>query len=168
MIDDARRPGPDDRTAKAGIRAATREDVPSLEVLRRQALEAGLTGTYDQSEIAPLVATPDDRLPDWVASAETVVLVAATDITPIGFGAYDPAPGRVLGLYTAPAYQGRGCASAILDRFEARARADGHRRLRVAAPLTAVSFFEARGFERRDRLERAGITRIDLEKPISR
>lgn len=150
------------------IREATASDVPSLEIVRQQAIEAGFTGRYDRSEFVDLVATPDDRLPDWIDASETLVLVAETDVTTVGYGAYAPSSGRILALYTAPAYQGEGCATELLDRFEARARTDGRERLRATVPLNAVEFFRNRGFERRERTERDGIAQVAVVKPLSR
>lgn len=150
----------------SAIREATRADVPSLEVVRQQAIEAGFTGWYDRSEFADLVATPDGRLPDWIDGSETLVLVAETDVTTVGYGAYARSSATVLALYTAPAYQGEGCATELLDRFERRARRDGRERLRATVPLNAVGFFRDRGFERRERTDGDGIARV-VVKPLS-
>lgn len=149
------------------IREATPGDVPSLDVIRGQAMEAAFTDHYPRSEFADLVATPDDRLHDWIASADTLVLVVETDVTLTSFGAYEAPAARVLALYTAPEYQEEGRASALLRRFERRARDDGKDRLRATVPLPAVDFFARRGFERRRSTERNGISAVALAKPLS-
>lgn len=150
------------------IREATIEDVPSLEVIRKQAIEAGFTDHYPRSEFADLIATPDDRLRAWIESPDALVLMAETDVTPVGFGAYEVPTARVLALYTAPEYQGEGCASALLERFERRARDDGKDRLRATVPPNAAGFFDRRGFDRRRTAERDGLAMAVWVKPISR
>lgn len=148
------------------IRPATPADVPSLQVVRQQAIEAGFSAHYPRSAFADRVAAPDDRLPAWIESATATVLVAETDVTAVGFGAYDAECARVLALYSAPEYAGRGCASAILDRFERRARDDGRTRLRATVPKNALGFFERRGFERRRATERDGLAMAEMWKPV--
>ncbi len=150
------------------IRRADPMDVPSLDVIRRQALEAGFTDQYRRSDFVDLVATSDDRLSDWVAADETLVLVVATDFTPAAFGVYEIDSARILALYTAPEYQGGGRASALLDRFERRARTDGKRHIRAVVPSNAVDFFERRGFEPRRVDERDGLSMVVVSKPITR
>lgn len=149
------------------IRPATTADVPSLQVVRQQAIEAGFSAHYPRSAFADLVATPDDRLAGWIASAVVVVLVAETDVTTVAFGAYDAERAEVLALFTAPEYEGRGCASAILDRFERRARDDGRPRLRATVPKNALGFFERRGFERHRTTDRDGLTMAELRKSLT-
>lgn len=149
------------------VREAVPADVPSLDVIRQQAMEAGFTEHYSRSDFAGLIATPDDRLHDWIASTDTLVLVAETDITPIGFGVYETPSARIPALYTVPEYQREGCASALLERFERHARNAGKDRLRATVPLNSVGFFEHRGFERQRTTDRDGIMMIVCTKPIS-
>lgn len=149
------------------VREAVPADVPSLQVIQRQAMEAGFTDQYSRSDFAGLIAAPDGRIHDWVASADTLVLVTETEITPIGFGVYEAAAARIRALHTAPEYQGEGCASALLERFEREARNDGKDRLQATVPLNAIGFFERRGFERERSTERDGIPMIVCTKPIS-
>lgn len=148
------------------VRAADPADVSSMGVVRRQAVEAGFEGVYDRAAFAPLVASPDDDLGDWVASDDHLALVVETDVTVAAFGVYDRPDREVRALYTAPHYQGRGCATALLDRFEARAREDGASAVRVVAPRNAVPFFTARGFRRRGTVDRAGLRFRRLTKPL--
>lgn len=149
------------------IREATLEDVPSLDVIRKQAIEAGFAEQYRRSDIADLVATPDNRLHGWIEATDTLVLVSETDITPIGYGAYEIPAARILAIYTAPEYQGEGCASGVLERFERRARDEGKDQLQATVPLNAVGFFLHRGFERRRTTESDGLEKVIVTKPIS-
>lgn len=136
------------------VRAATQADIPGLEVVRQQAIEAGFTGEYDRSTFAPLVASPDDRLEGWITADPYRVLVVDTEVTVVSFGVLDCDAGEILGLYTVPNHAEQGCATALVDAFETTAREDGHTELRADATRNAVGFFEARGFERRDTVER--------------
>ncbi|MBX0321943.1 GNAT family N-acetyltransferase [Halomicroarcula sp. F13] len=150
------------------VREATAADVPVLDVIRRQAIEAAFTDEYDRAAFADLVASPDDRLPEWVADPAWVVLVAESDVTAVGYGAVNTATGEVGALYTAPEHQGRGCGSTLLAQFERRAREGGRDRLHAAVPRTAVGFFEGRGFERGETVERDGdVRRVRVEKSLA-
>lgn len=130
-------------------------------------MEAGFTGRYPREAFAELVASPDDRLPTWIASEQTVVLVVATDVTSTCYGALDRSTARIRALYTAPAYQGEGHATVVLDRFERLARRAGLDRLEATVPLNAVGFFERRGFTSRGPAERAGLEMVEVEKPLT-
>lgn len=150
------------------IREAEPADAPSLDVIRRQAIEAGYSERYRRSAVADHVAAADERLSDWLGTDDAHVLVAETDVTTISFGAYLRPSGCVVALYTAPEYQGTGCATALLDRFERLARRDGRDRLRATVPLNAVAFFEHRGFERQRTTERDGLSMAVCVRPVSR
>jgi putative acetyltransferase len=50
-------------------------------------------------------------------------------------------------MYVHPAYEGRGVASALLNRLEDAAHRQGITRLFTEASITAKPFFERRGFE---------------------
>lgn len=149
------------------IRHATTADIPALEVIRQQAMEAGFTDTYSRPDFADLIAAPNQQLQKWIGSDDIVVLVGETEITPIGYGAYEPASARVLALYTAPEYQGQGCGRAILDRFEERAANMNHPTLHATVPLNAVEFFERRGFDRQRPTEQDGISMVEMTKPLT-
>lgn len=151
----------------ATVREAVLADVPSLDVIRQQAMEDGFTARYARSEFAGLVASADERLPRWIADGDTTVLVAETPQTSTCFGVLEGPTGRLLALYTAPEYQGMGHASTVLHRLERLARAGGATRLSATVPLNAVGFFEHRGFARVGQSERAGLAMVEVRKPIS-
>lgn len=148
------------------IREVTPRDVPSLEVIRRQAIEAAFEGTYDRADFAELVATSEADLVDWIESDTHLALLVETEVTTLAFGVYDCASRELRALYTAPDYQRHGCATALLDRFTDRATETGADEVGVVAPRTAVSFFEKRGFERRATVERDGLPFVRLTKPL--
>lgn len=150
------------------IREAVPSDVPSLDVIRQQAMEADLTGHYPRSDFADLIATPDDRLQDWIRSPEILVLVAETDITPIGYGVYEEPSAWILALYTAPEYQGEGCAKTLLERIEQQARNANKNRLQVTVPKPSVGFFLNRGFERQRATDKQGLSMIVCTKQLKK
>lgn len=149
------------------IRPAVPADEPSLEVIRKQAAEDGFTGHYPRTAVADRVATADERLQAWITGGDTLVLVAETDVTPIGYGVLAVPTARILALYTAPEYQDEGCASALLARFAQEAAANGPSHLTATVPVNAVGFFERHGFERRDTLDRDGMVLVTLTKPLA-
>ena len=149
------------------VREAEAADVPTVEVVRRQAMEAGFEGVYDRADFAPLVASPSADLPSWVTAADHLALVVETDVTVVAFGVLDVPAGQIRALYTAPEYQRRGCASALLARFETRAADDGADTISVVTPRNAVGFFESRGFERQEPVERDGLACSRLTKPLA-
>ncbi|GGN84788.1 MULTISPECIES: GNAT family N-acetyltransferase [Haloarcula] len=150
------------------VREATAADVPALDVIRRQAIEAAFTGEYDRAVFADLVASPDDRLPEWVADPAWVVLVVESEVTAVGYGAVNTETGELGALYTAPDHEGSGCGSTLLEQLERRACEAGRDRLRAATPRTAVGFFERHGFERGETVERDGdVRRVRVAKPLT-
>lgn len=147
------------------IREAEASDVPALEVIRRQAIEAGFTDVYERETFAPLVATPDEALPERVREPAWLVLVAESEVTAVGFAALETATGRIQGPYTAPNHWGQGCARRLIDRFVDRAQSEGLALLRADAPRNALGFFERCGFEKRQTVEGA-IERIRVVKSL--
>ncbi|ACV10798.1 GCN5-related N-acetyltransferase [Halorhabdus utahensis DSM 12940] len=125
------------------IREAASEDVPSLEILRRQAIEAACSDVYDRERFADLVATPDDRLPMWVEGSGTV-LVAETSITSVGYVVVED--GNVHGIYTSPDYRREGFARSLLEAAQRHAGDHNWSHLRAVAPEVSAGFFEACGF----------------------
>lgn len=148
------------------IREATPRDVPILEVVRRQAIEAGFEGTYDRTDFADLVATSEVDLADRIESDDHLALLVETDVTIASFGVCHVPAGELTSIYTAPEYQRHGCATALLERFTARVVEDGAGEIGVVSPRNAVPFFEARGFERHGSVDRDGLTFIRLWKSL--
>lgn len=144
------------------IRPAEPADAPTLEIVRRQAIEDGFSAVYDRADFAPLVASPDAGLATWIETDDAIVLVAETDVTVVAYGVYDRKESELLALYTAPDYQGRGYASSLLDRLQGAVDPGGE--IAVVAPRNAVSFFESQGFDRIERVDRDGLPCTRLVK----
>jgi len=147
------------------IREAEVSDVPALEVVRRQAVEAGFTDVYDRDTFAPLVATPDEALRERVRESAWVVLVAESEVTAVGFAALETDTGRIQGPYTAPNHWGRGCARRLIGKLADRAQSEGLQLLHADAPRNAVGFFERCGFETRQTVGGA-IERVRVVKTL--
>lgn len=126
------------------VRHATADDVPALEIIRRQAIEAAYASHLPRERYADLVATPDSGLPERVGAADHVVLVSTTEVTPTAFIGYRQLDGELVDLYTSPDYERRGHATTLLDALVERI--DGEE-LCVWAPSPVEGFFLDRGFE---------------------
>jgi ribosomal protein S18 acetylase RimI-like enzyme len=92
---------------------------------------------FIQSEIS--AASVAAHLAQW-----DVWVVTDREGTICGTGAFDGA--RVRQLFVAPALQGRGLGAVLMDAIERAALDAGLERLGVRSSLTAVAFYEARGF----------------------
>lgn len=133
---------------KAEISEAKPGDVPGLDIVRRQAIETGLSDVYDRDDFADLVAEPHSRLRTWVNDKNRLVLVIKSDFTPFSYGVLNTTNGRIQGLYTAESYQNQGHARIILEQFESRARKENLEKITVRTPKNAVGFFQENGFKR--------------------
>ncbi|MFB6150853.1 MAG: GNAT family N-acetyltransferase [Haloarculaceae archaeon] len=71
------------------IRQARRDDAPTLDVLRRQAVEAAFGDAYDRGAVADVVASASTDLETWTGDDRYEVLVVETDVTPVGYGALE-------------------------------------------------------------------------------
>lgn len=125
------------------IREARPEDVPTLTILRQQALEAAYRDTYDPTEVADIVARVGD-LRSWIGADAVTVLVVETEVTAVGYGALDHEAGELTALYTSPDYQREGFGSELLARLEQRVPEDAA--VEAATPEHAVGFFEREGY----------------------
>lgn len=148
------------------LREADEEDIPVLDIVRRQAIEAGYDDAYEQSEFSPLVAAPDQDMETWLKSDHIVVYLVETRYTPACYGAYDRESGQILDIFTAPEYERKGYAGRILERFEETATDDGRGTIHVHAPYNAREFFEKKGFEQVDEVEKDGLEALELEKDL--
>lgn len=129
------------------VRRATVADVPSLEIIRRQAIEATYADQYPRDAYADLVATPDPDLPDWIESERHDVLVAESPVTPVAFAAVDRREGELLAVYTSPDYEGRGYASRLIETIADSVSTAGIDVLGVWGPDPVRGFFRRNGFE---------------------
>lgn len=127
------------------IREAEAGDVPGLEILRRQAIEAAFRPEYDRERYVDLVAGEGQRLDAWVERDDHEVLLAETEVTPVCYAALDLEETRLVALFTSPDYQEEGFARLVVERLQS-SLAPGEA-LSVVAPEPAVGFFERLGFE---------------------
>lgn len=73
------------------------------------------------------------------------VFVATCDEDVVGFGEFE-ADGHIGAVYVHHEYQGQGVASLLLERIEQEAERRKVARLFTEASITALSFFQKRGF----------------------
>ncbi len=148
------------------LREADEDDIPVLDIVRRQAIEAGYDDAYEQSDFSQLVASPDKDIENWLTSDHIVVYLIETRYTHACYGAYDRKTGQILDFFTTPEYERKGYAGRILDRFEETASDDGRDTIRVHAPFNARKFFEKNGFEEVGQVQKNGLEALELEKEL--
>ena len=148
------------------IREATLGDGPSLEIVRRQAIEASFSDAYSRSEYADIVASPDPNLHSWIESEAVLVLVAESPVTPVSFAVLDRNNAELHGIYTSPDYRRRGYATALLDEIESRVSTEIDS-ISVWAPKPARPFFRAVGFDGTKEQKGEAIVRIRMTKSLA-
>lgn len=153
--------------SKVTFREAKPEDLASLEIVRRQAIETGFTSVYDRSDFADLVAEPLPEMEEWVEDDQVEFILAETEFTPICFGAYDMENSSILAFYTAENYREEGHARRLYDYLETKAEQIGNDSISVESPLNAKGFFESLGFEEVERTQREGLEVVKMEKELS-
>lgn len=152
----------------ASLRPATVEDRPSLEIVRRQALEAAFTEHYDRARYADLVATPDPELAPWLADDRYLSLLVETPATPVAYLVCDRRRAELLALYTSPDYEGRGYATRLLRSASDDIAESGAETLTIWAPEPSLGFFRTRGFTATDERTSEDIPRQRMAKSLER
>ncbi len=132
------------------VRPATLADVPSLEIVRRQAIEATYSSYYPREDFADLVSSPDSDLSSWIESEHHRVVVVETPVTPVAYAAVDRRNGELLAVYTAPDYEGRGYATRLIEDIVQTMASTDIDSLFVWAPDPVQAFFLENGFELRE------------------
>lgn len=148
------------------IREAGASDAPTLEIVRRQAIEGTLEGMSDPHVVAAIVNSPEASPSAAIDSTDHLVLLAETPITPVAYAVYDRNDASISGLFTSPSYRGEGFATALLDRIVAAARSAGESTLEVTTPTATADFFLERGFEVVGPLEFHGIPGRHLRRSL--
>ena len=126
------------------VREARPPDAPTLEVLRRQAVDDAVR-TYTGEPSAD--ALPGADLHERIDDDRYAVRVVETEVTGVSYAVLDREAGRLSELFTAPNYQREGFASVLLDRVGSVAADAGREALTAVAPAPARQFFLANGFE---------------------
>lgn len=151
-------------------RKATIEDIPILEIIRRQALEAGLSSIekYNRKNFSDIIGYPDKNLNNYIKSDNFLVLIAETEITEIGYIVYNKDESIITGLYISPDHQRQGCGSFLLEKIEKTASKKGNNTLYINIPYNAWGFFKRKGFKKikKDSLNN-NIETLYLEKILS-
>jgi putative acetyltransferase len=98
---------------------------------------------YDRAQIDAWAQADRDMWAKRRLSRPTWVAVVGAK--PVGFTDLEP-DGHLDMMFVHPAHQHTGVATALLERVEAAARAQGLSRLFTEASITARPFFERRGF----------------------
>lgn len=146
-------------------RLATAADAPALDALAEAAIAGHLPAVLTPAQVAASRAIMGL---DRQLIADGTYFVVEEDSALAGCGGWsrratmyggDHSPGRdaalldpardaarVRAMYTAPAFARRGIGRLILELCEDAARAEGFRRLELAATLSGLPLYEASGF----------------------
>jgi putative acetyltransferase len=130
------------------VREATAGDAPAVAALFYHTILNVNVGDYSVSQVEAWAGpAPDPNLWEGRMSGEggRSMYVATVDGEIVGFAELE-GDGHLDALYVHHKHQGRGIASALLDRIEAEARQRGLSRLYTEASITAEPFFRAKGF----------------------
>ena len=130
------------------VRVATAGDAPAVADLFYYTILHVNFGDYNASQVGAWAGpAPDPGL--WVGRIAEHggrrMFVATAQEEIVGFAELEE-DGHLDTLYVHHEHQGRGIATALLDRIEAEARRLGLARLYTEASITAEPFFRAKGF----------------------
>jgi GNAT superfamily N-acetyltransferase len=148
------------------IRAASLDDVMAIAAVMRESVEAFGRGVYTPQQIASAlryICRPDEQLiidgTYFVAVAENVIIgcggwsrrrkVYSGSASSVSENEMlDPAtePARIRSMFVRPSFARRGIGRAILQHSEARAAADGFRRLQLVAMRSAGTLYQSSGY----------------------
>ncbi len=182
---------------QARIRLAKQEDVAELQRLIESSVRALQAGDYTaddiEASIADVYGVDTSLIDDGTYFAAEVPAEGTRHANIAGCGGWsrrrtlfggdqwhgreelflDPArePAKIRAFFVHPSWARRGVGTLILEACERAAIAAGFQRLEMAATLTGVKFYEARGYAQRERIEvhlRNGrsIEVVRMEKPI--
>ncbi|GHC15494.1 acetyltransferase [Kushneria pakistanensis] len=143
-------------TSALNIRPCTLDDDEITLALFQRAVREIASRDYTPAQIEAWI--DGIALPTWAAvNAQRRMWIAMLDDVPAGFTDLTN-EGHLDRLFVSPDYQRCGVASALLDMVEQAARQRGMTRLTTDASLTALPFFETRGFvvTRARQVERRG------------
>jgi GNAT superfamily N-acetyltransferase len=127
------------------IRPVTAADIPQISALIRNTLLVSNARDYPLETIRALMSTfSSDAVRALAQRREMFVCLDQNRLC----GVVGLEEGEVFTFFVPPDRQGHGVGRAMLSFIEARSARRGFRRLRVAASLTAVGFYERLGYRR--------------------
>ena len=142
------------------VRDAIPGDTPSLEIVRRQAIESSFSSSFDRTTYADMVARPDAELPEQINQDRWVVRLAETPVTPVTYAVADTTTNELLSIYTSPDYERRGYARRVFESLEH----DLGSPITATVPEPALGFFRAIGFHPTGVTHQIGIPHVEMEK----
>lgn len=134
------------------VREATEEDRQAVFALHVAAARRLDTDRYTDEQLRAWARKDGGPEAYPVADPDRHLVVAEREGDVLGYGELDRSEGEVIAVYVHPDHQGSGVGSALLSHLEAVAEREGFDRLHLTASLNAVEFYEARGWERVERV----------------
>ena len=125
------------------VRAYRPEDRDAVINVIVRAIRESAIRDYSRAQINAWAAVDRNA---WSVADDRLLWVAVVDGLVVGFTDLELS-GHLDRMYVHPEHEGRGVASALLNRLEEAARYKGLARLFTEASITARPFFERRGFE---------------------
>nr|WP_290223557.1 GNAT family N-acetyltransferase [Trichocoleus desertorum] len=124
------------------IRLARPEDLDRVIELQTQALEILSSTNYNAQQIQALVTGQAA----WRGRDEVIFLAESAGEL-VGFSGLSTQRQQITAVYTHPQFARQGIGTQVLQALEAAAIEKGYRSLWVTSSLTAVDFYQARGYK---------------------
>ena len=184
---------------QARVRPARREDVVELQRLIEASVRGLQSGDYSADQIEAAISgvygVDTTLIDDGTYFAAEIPAEETRPAKVVGCGGWsrrktlfggdqwhrpdelllDPAceAAKIRAFFVHPSWARRGIGTLILEACERAAFAAGFRRLEMAATLTGVKFYEARGYERRESFDvplgdGRSIEVVQMEKVITK
>jgi len=143
-------------------RAIPADTAAACEVVRRSITQ--LCVEDHRGDVATIAAWLANKTPEnfaaWISSPRHSALTAEKGASIAGFALLNAASGTIVLLYVAPEFRYAGVSKGMLGSLEKHAIAMGIRQLTLESSITALSFYERRGYSRvGDAVQGFGVTR---------
>jgi len=151
------------QTGDVQFRQANPDDAADVLALKQAAIES-TDSAYSRKQVEAW-QPGDEALPTFKQAMESeqfVVLLAAVDGEPAGYGVLNVDEARIDAVFVRPEHAGTGLGSSLVGQIETRARMLGLTELTVVSSLNARSFYGSLGYERFESRTRT-IDGVDLE-----
>lgn len=129
------------------------DDYTAVAEIFQRAIRETANADYTPEQIAAWAASADDAARFGWSLADNIAYVAEWEGRTAGF-ADMTTDGYIDRVYTHPAFQGKGVATALLNQLIADARDIGLRQVHLESSITARTFYIQYGFTEQGKVER--------------
>jgi putative acetyltransferase len=154
------------------IRMASEKDREAVLRVHASAVRGICKSHYSEEEIEAWLEAKRKKLHEPVPESY-IVLVAEKGHELVGFAMLDVDKKEVTSLYVHAEHGGQGISSRLLGKLEDAARENGINSLHLHSTLNAVSFYEQRGYEAKEKIkfpltEEVQLDCVYMEKELRR